>query len=247
MANPWSAPWDDPFDATTGYPASTIWPGPVESDHSLKANEARGAIKTEGPPGPPGVSGLPEAGEDWLSEAPGDAGDYSDDAYGTSAPMAAFDSNSGAPFAGGLGPVADTHSVDTGGVERKTQVIPAQAPGFFRRVLTAGTNNRQSFATDTRGWQQTAPNDRIARDQYQGQDVNGYDPFWVPYAERPLRAHLAFEAVPGNELGYQVPAAALEDRTAMGGQGSSLYESPADPGTSNAAAEPQESVGGEWF
>jgi hypothetical protein len=148
---------------------------------------------------------------------------------GHSAPIADFDSSAGDPFAPS-GPIADTHGYDTGGTQRKENVPLPSSPGWFRRILTGQTFNRQAQVTDDKGWALPAVNNRQNLDQYQGQDADGYDPFVIPYSERPLKANFAAEAHPVENIGGPYgPDGTLPDMYASGGQGDFGYTAPPDP------------------
>lgn len=211
-------------DAVIGYPAGETYPGPVSEDHS-----GSGEISRPGRAGPPDGTAAPGFPSEVIDVQDG-GGIVTDTAaqLGHSAPVAPFDAQP-KQFAPS-GPVADTHGLDTGGTYRAESVPQPRSPGWFRRVLTGQTMNRQSFATDTAGWQQNTPNDRTNLDQYQGQDADGYDPMTIPYSERPVTANFAAEAYPltGTPGGY-TPDGSLPDMAAQGGQGNFGYTSPPDP------------------
>ena len=223
-------------NAVVGSPATPIYPGPLTSNHA--------------DPGPadPGRSGPPVGGQ-----APG----FPDQAYqddlrggiisdtvaelGHSAPEAPTFSQV-KPFAP-PGPIADTHGLDTGGTYRTQHVTQPRSPGWFRRVLTGQTNNRQAQVTDNAGWAQLAPNGRVDLDQYQGQAADGYDPAVIPYAERPVLANYAAEAFPVTlPPGGYIPDGALPDMAAQGGQGNFGYAAPPDPVVNVQAPQPQQAI-----
>jgi hypothetical protein len=219
-------------NATIGYPDNPEWPGPVSENH-------QDAGPTDpGRSGPP--AGMPPPAIPPVGSAPvvdlsgGDAGDTQATVFGYSAPMGPTFAQD-KPF-GPSGPVADTHGYDTGGTARKDGVDQPRSPGWFRRTLSGQTFNRQSFNTTTSGWQVNAANGRTDLDQYQGQDADAYDPRWIPYSERPLKANFASEAYPVEDIGgpYGIDGD-LADMTPLGGQGNYAYTSPPDPYVTTAA------------
>jgi len=211
-------------DAVIGYPDAPEWPGPVSEDH------AGGPADLPGRAGPLTGQTAPE-GFPGEVITPNRAGGQVTDtvaALGHSAPMTDFASQT-EPFAP-PGPIKDTHGMDTGGTYRTEHVPMPRSPGWWRRTVAMQTWNRQSQVTDTAGWQQNVPNDRRDLIQDQGQDAGGYDPKWLPYSERPLRAKFAAEAYPIlDPAGGWTPQGALPDMAAMGGQGNYGYTAPPDP------------------
>lgn len=212
-------------NAVVGYPAAETYPGPVSEPHGPSAG---GEPLNRNQP----LQGAPE-GSAYPGEVipePEGAGVIADtaDQLGHSAPVASFDAQTD-PFAP-PGPIADTHGLDTGGTYRTEHVPMPRSPGWWRRVITMQTYNRQAQVTDTAGWQQLAPNGRVDHIQDQGQNADAYDPRWLPYSERPVTAKLAAEAFPvQDQPGGYIPVSSLSDRTPMGGQGSLVYEAPPDP------------------
>jgi hypothetical protein len=204
---------------------SPVYPGPVSENH-----ENAGVVNPgkSGPPeGPPGPD-IPATGQPQVLDLSG--GEILDQVadLGHSAPIAPTFSQT-EPFAP-PGPIQDTHGYDTGGTQRKEHVPVPRSPGWFRRVLTGQTFNRQAQVTDDKGWQVNTPNGRVNFDQTQGQNANGYDPFTIPYSERPIRANFAQEAYPVDGISsvYGVDGQ-LPDLAGQGGQGNLGYTSPPDP------------------
>lgn len=212
------------LNAVTGYPAQETYPGAITTDHSgtgqTEGNRVPGPGGGAAPPGFPSQAYQPD-----LSS--GEAGD-SQAQFGHAAEIAPFD-NQRVPFAppGVLDPV---HTVDTGGTHRTEHVPMPRSPGWWRRTIGMQTFNRQSFVTDTSGWQQNVPNGRMDLNQDQGQNADGYHPFTLPYSERPIRAKFAYEAFPVETASsvYGVNAV-LDGPQLMGGQGNTVYEAPPDP------------------
>jgi hypothetical protein len=213
-------------DAVVGYPSAETYPGVTTEDHHAAGPADPGR---SGPPNGP-TPDVPAAGSVPLDNL---SGGQITDVVGElahSAPIAAYDS-SAAPFAP-PGAIADTHGFDTGGTGRKEHVPVPQSPGWWRRTLTGQTFNRQAQVTDNAGWDQNSPNGRQDYDQAQGQNANGYDPFVIPYSERPMRANLAAEAFPIQDTpGGYTPDGSLANMAGMGGQGNFAYTAPPDPTT----------------
>lgn len=209
-----------------GYPNNPEYPGPVTGDHADPGAEDPGR---SGPPQGSAPPPIPSTGAVPVTDlSGGEAGDTVAQ-LGNSGPVADFDSSAGGPGMSS-GPIADTHGYDTGGTDRKEHVPLASSPGWFRRILTGQTFNRQAQVTDNAGWQVNAANGRTNLDQYQGQNANGYDPFTIPYSERPVLANFAASAYPVDPIAtaYGVDGD-LADMYAQGGQGDFGYTSPPDP------------------
>lgn len=212
-------------NAVIGYPAAETYPGPVSEPHGPIAT-GEPLVRNEALTGLPAGPGYP------AQEVPSLAGGgvISDtvDQLGHSGPVADFAAQT-EPFAP-PGPIAPTHGDDTGGTYRTENVLMPRSPGWWRRVLTMQTYNRQSFKTDDAGWQQLAVNGRQDHVIDQGQAL---DPAtrWLPYSERPVTAKYAAEAYPIQDPagGPYNPSGQLSDMYAMGGQGNTVYEAPPDP------------------
>ena len=214
-------------NAVVGYPAAETYPGPVSEPHDPVAT-GEPLVRNEALTGQPGGPAFPSEPVPDLPQG-GVIGDTVDQ-YGHAAPIASFDAQC-EPFAP-PGPIADTHGYDTGGTYRTEHFTLPSSPGWYRRTATMQTFNRQSFVTDTAGWDQTAPNDRQDLIQDQGQAL---DPAtrWLPYSERPITARFAAEAYPILDPagGPYNPSGQLTDLYARGGQGNLVYEAPPDPQT----------------
>lgn len=229
-------------DAAVGQVVTPVWPGPVSENHAGGPETVPG----RDPEGGQQASPIPPDQADTVSGGGGHFAEYPDTGHG--GPVAPF-ATQGA-FFGGSGPIVDTHSGDTGGVERKEHVIQPQAKGWFRRVLSGMTYDSQAQVTDTMGWRQNVPAGRTDLDQYQGQDADAYDPFLVPYSERPVHANFAYEAVPlTGTPGAYIPSGQLPEMIPTGGQGNLVYVEPDDPemtppqATQTAGYVPGEDVG----
>jgi len=213
-------------NAETGYPANPVYPGPITANHADPGPADPGK---SGPPQGTAAPPIPPTGVVPLVDlSGGEAGDTVA-LLGNSGPIADFDSSAGGAFAPS-GAIADTHGYDTGGTDRKEHVPIASNPGWWRRILTGQTFNRQAQVTDNAGWQINSINGRTDLDQYQGQNANAYDPFVIPYSERPIHANFAAEAAPVDPIAtaYGIQGS-LPDMYGLGGQGDYAYTSPPDP------------------
>ncbi len=158
----------------------------------------------------------------------GEAGDTQAMTFGYSAPMGPTFAQD-QPFAP-PGPIADTHGYDTGGTDRTEHVDPALARLVAAHPEPARRTTGRRRSPTTAGWDQNTANDRVDLNQDQGQNADGYDPFVIPYSERPIRANFAAEAHPVENIGGPYgPTGDLSDMAAFGGQGNFAYTSPADP------------------
>lgn len=234
----------DPVDLVNvpaGQPVTERYPGPVDpSQYEQTAPLTAGGVS--GPPygswqAQPFTTDLPE-------QAPG--GGYQDTSWATGhdAPETAWDSSAGAPFApsGALDPLL--HGEDTGGVWRGEHVTPA-AIGILTRHTSAGqTWNRLAPTQSEIGL--TEPNGRTDLDQQQWHDPDGYSPWLIPYAERPILNNLAYEATAsGSEGGYAV-AGQLPDRSPYLDYAAVAYSAPADPAVALAQQPADNGIGGGW-
>lgn len=217
-------------DQVTGYPDTPLYPGPITTDHADPGAPDPGrAGPLQGAAAPP----VPQAGGEPQPDLSGGMVADTVAELGYSAPVAAFDSSAGEPFAPS-GPIAPTHGYDTGGTGRKEHVPVPDSPGWWRRTLTGQTTDRTTVFDPT-GKMINDPGGRTNLDQAQGQNANGYDPFVIPYSERPLRANFAAAAYPVEAGGgvYGVEGA-LPDMAAFGGQGNWTYTAPPDPAASTS-------------
>jgi hypothetical protein len=208
--------------------ANPIYPGPITGDH---AGSDVDTVPGRDPVGGQNAGQLP-VGETDVS---GGGGYYPEQNYsGHAAPVAPFDSGA-KPFTSS-GAIADTHSFDTGGVERGRSVIQPTAKGWFRRILSGQTYDSQAYTYTPEGFKVNVPAGRTDLDQYQGQNADAYDPFLIGYSERPIHANLAYEpqALAGTQNAY-TPSGELPQMIATGGQGNSVYESPDDPPVTSSA------------
>ena len=232
--------------AVTGYPDNPEWPGPITTDHQDPGTADPGK---SGPPS--GTSpGIPSTGPVPVVDVSGGVITDQVGSLGHSAPVADFDSSAGQPFAGS-GPIAATHGYDTGGTARTEHVPIPQSPGHWRRTATGQTFNRQSQVTDTAGWAQNTANGRTDLNQDQGQNADAYNPFTIPYSERPIRANFAAVAYPLDGIpGVYGVDGDLSDMYPLGGQGNFGYTSPADPVVTiqapQGASADYASLGAEW-
>jgi hypothetical protein len=248
-ATPAAASFSDPVDLVntdTGYPPSERYPGAVDpSQYSAGSG-----------PQPPGGTGGPVAagyGPDPFTstlphQAPG--GGWQDTAWmtGHDGPQAVWDSSAGQAFApsGAVGP--DLHGEDTGGVWIREHVIPASIGSLTRRVQAGQTTVRNGSGDQVTKDNITSPNGRTDLDQYQMHDPDGFDPWDIPYGERPVQNNLAYEAMPIEPTGSPyTPAGELSDRSVYD-YAAQAYESPPDPYVGTAAAPANSGgIGGGWL
>jgi hypothetical protein len=223
--------------------ANPVYPGPVTEDHAGGPESVAGRS-----PIPYQETGAipPDAGADEIAAG---GGGYPERNYsGHAGPIADFASQV-LPFAP-PGAIPPTHAIDTGGVERHSRVSLPVAKGWMRRVLDGMTyDNLGPQNTDNLGFRQLAPTGRTDLDQYQAQNADAYDPFLVPYSERPILANLAAETQPlTTPPDAYTPSGDLPDMTPTGGQGDAVYEAPSDPPV-NSAVSPVVAAGADvgWF
>lgn len=212
----------DQENANVGQAVNEAYPGPITTDHAGGSETVTG----RDPDGGQGTNPLPPDGVDGVSDG---GGGYWEQPYsGHAGVIAPFDA-SARPFAP-PGVIPDTHSYDTGDVERHGKVLMPSMFGWFRRVLQSATFDSNAYSYTSEGFKVNTAIGRNALDQYEGQDADAYDPFPVDYSERPLYANLAYEpnALTGSLTAYS-PSGELMDMTPTGGQGNNLYNEPADP------------------
>ena len=224
-----------------GSVATPEWSGPINTDHS----GSNTAIEYQGSPeGPiPGTSStvLYEQAP-YFEDLPGNPYDDMGQVYGHAAPIADFDSNAGDWH--GSGPIAqEVHEFDTGGYNRKTLIEMPKVGSWWRRTQTGQTYNLQAQVTDNAGWRVNAPNGRIDFNQDQGHNADAYDPYWIPYSERPIYLNVAHEPVPIGTNQNQTAYTPQLDLSPVGPlywtDQSTVYETPADPQTVSQADQSQ--------
>ena len=242
----------DPVDvvnAPTGYPASERYPGPVDPSQYTGAGADQYLPTTPGgPEGPPYGDQAAEPFAQTLPHmAPG--GGWQDTAWasGHDGPQAPWDSSAGAAFAPS-GPVPpQLHGTDTGGVWIKEYVVPAAIGSLTRRTQPGQTTVRNGSGDQTLKDNVTSPNGRTDLDQYQDWNPDGYDPWVIPYGERPVLNNLAWEATAIDPTGAPyTPSGALPDRAPYLAYPAQAYEAPPDPDVATAAA-PAAGTGGGWL
>lgn len=222
-------------------PASERYPGAVDAAQYLPGSY-------EVPGGPAGPPFGEYAAEPFTSSLPvlAPGGGYQDTAWmsGTDAPELAWDSSAGPAFApsGALDP--DLHGIDTGGVYVREYVVPAAIGSLTRATATGQTYDELANTRDTIG--QNTPNGRQNQDQQQWHNPDGYDPWQIPYAERPIQNNVAWQNVPLDAVDspYAV-SGALSDRAPFD-YAAVAYESPPDPSVATVPAQAPASIGGEW-
>ena len=238
--------FSDPVDAVNapaGYPAAERWPGALDpAEHTDPGDlDPRFAGPVYGDQGPePFARSLPHvqpSGGGWVDVAPD---------MGHDGPQLPWDSAAGPPFLGS-GPVnPDLHGDDTGGVWLKTYAVPAEIGTLARVTIPAEANDRLANSQEIIGQTQAAG--RTNLDQQQWHDPDGYGPWTIPYAERPLQNNVAFEALPilPTDSVY-TPSGALPDRSPVQSYPAVVYEPPADPQTVYARSPATASTpGGGW-
>jgi hypothetical protein len=232
-------------NAVSGQVANPIYPGPVTTDHAG---------------GPETVAGRTPVGGQGTNNPLTDDYDFEFqqvyDAYpeypvtGHGGPVSPHDSNAYPNKLAGVN--VDTHAIDTGGVERKSKVLMPKAVGWFRRTISGMTYDKNSYSYNSEGFMINTATGRQDLDQYQGKAGDAYDPFLVPYAERPVLANLAYESIPYGSVGNPyIPSGQLPNMTPTGGQGNNAYTSPDDPpvntNTDLAPAPQLSSYSSGWF
>jgi hypothetical protein len=219
----------------TNYPATERYPGALDASQYGPGQE-------ETPGGPAGPVAAGTWGQqpfmsspDGMVEAAG--GGYMDASplTGHDGPQVPWDSSSGQPFApsGALDPAL--HGEDLGATFVKGYVIPASIGQLVRHTMTGQTTVTVVETQDLK--KTTAPNARLDLDQQQWHNPDGYNPWNVPYAERPIYNNLAHEAVPMQTLStpYGV-AGALPDRAPYDAGLAVAYEAPPDPAVTTVPA-----------
>lgn len=227
-------------------PTTERYPGPVDP---LQYGE--GSYQPPGGPGGPpyGGYGSQPFTETLPEQAPG--GGYQDTSWmtGHDAPMVPWDSSAGAPFAPS-GPVDPLlHGEDTGAVFVKEYVIPAGIGKLTRRTMIGQTTVRNGSGDQVYKDNQTSPNGRADLDQQQWHDPDGYNPWNIPYSERPVLNNLAWENVPTNSGGPYAVAGGLSDRSPYNDYAAVAYEAPSDPAVATLAANAgsdSPGIGGGW-
>lgn len=219
-------------DAAVGQVESPIYPGPVSEDHSGGPETVPGREPVGGQDPSPFA---PDQTGEFVSDGGGQFPEFPDSGHG--APVAPFEAQG--DFLQGSGPLADTHSYDSGGVERVEHVPMPDGGVWTRMTLQDMTFDSQAQVTDTKGWRQNVPTGRSDLDQYQYNDSDAYNPFEVPYSERPIQANFAYEpvALDGTPDAY-TPDGQLPQMVATGGQGNAVYTEPPDPEMVTAATAP---------
>jgi hypothetical protein len=155
------------------------------------------------------------------------------------------------------GTAADQPAQRPSGTEHQG-VMAATVPQSRGGGWWAGTEDLQTWdavaqATDTHGWAQNIPNDRVSARRTSGQANPLNNPAWYGYGENPVLGHLAVRGValtadPGAPGTPGIGQGALPDWAMTGGQGSTAYETPAPPQTTPAPQESgSESYQGAWL
>jgi len=223
-------------------PATERYPGSVDPAQYGPGQYA--------PPGGPSGPVTGQYGEEPFTstvpeQAPG--GGYWDASFltGTDGPSVPWDSSAGEPFApsGAINPAL--HGEDLGATHVKQHVVPAAIGSLTRRTETGQTTVTVADTQTTKV--DVAPNNRVNLDQYQDWNPDGYDPWTIPYSERPVLNNLAWNAVALQQVNtpYGV-AGVLPDRSPYDAGLAVAYQAPPDPAVTTATPQANESVGAEW-
>lgn len=227
-------------------PAAERYPGAV--DPAQYGVGRPGETLAGGPAGPPeGTWGTQPFISGLRHESPG--GGFMDYSWitGHDGPQVPWDSSSGAAFApsGAVDPAL--HGEDLGAVYAREHVIPAAIGNLSRHTM--GGQTTVTVAETQLAKPGVSPNNRQNLDQQQWHDPDGYNPWVIPYAERPISNNLAHEAVALNpvETPYGV-AGRLPDRAPYDAGMAVAYEAPPDPSVTTIPASQQggSSIGGGW-
>lgn len=135
--------------------------------------------------------------------------------------------------------------------ELETEAPHTGAPGMWAGAQPLQTYDHLSQNTDTSGWDQTVPNDRVASRNTFGQVNPDNNPTWYGYTENPVQAHLAIGAAPFtvDEYAAGTPGfgnGALPVWDQSGGQGNTAYETPGPAPVTAAAAVSVADPGAGW-
>jgi hypothetical protein len=239
----------DPVDVindASGEPTQEIYPGAVDpGTYSGLQDEAP---TTPGGPSGPLAGATP--GQPFPGTLPGspEGGGYQDLSWttGHDGPQAPWDSNAGEPFAPSGAAPPELHGEDLGAVFIRQHVIPAAIGSLTRRTQEGQTTIRNGSGDQVIKDNVTSPNDRLDLDQYQYHNPDGYDPWVIPYGERPIQNNLAWEAqaLQVSDAPY-VPSGALPDRAPFD-YAAQAYEAPPDPYVGAARASGDTGIGGGW-
>lgn len=234
-------------NVAVGYPAPETYPGPVDP---VQYTDAGPAYPVEGPAAGPWVL------DDWTGSVPVQApgGGTGDTSWttGTDAPMTAWDSSAGAPFApsGALNP--DLHGQDTGAVFAAQHVPAAFIGSLTRHTGTGQTWNREYAFEPVQGQYVPAPNGRTDMDQAQYWDPapgdgGGWAPWDPGYSERPVLNNLAYQATPVTQTeGIYGVSGDLPDRSQWQAYAAQAYEAPPDPAVASPGVPAASLGGGGW-
>lgn len=132
-----------------------------------------------------------------------------------------------------------------GGMESELPIT--HAPGPWTGVEPLQTYDARSQSTDTLGWRQNVPNDRISYRNTYGQANPLNNPTWYGYSENPVEAHLAVvgtdTTVDDAPLGIAgIANGSLPDYEYLGPQGNTVYNTPGPPPVSEVPATPAGSL-----
>lgn len=230
-----------PEQSNVTYPATEIYPGPVDPTQYLEgvAQTTPGGVGTVTQTSVSPYMANPQV------QIPGGGG-FQDATWmsGTDGPSIPWDSSAGEPFApsGALNPAL--HGQDLGSDFIGQYVVPAAIGDPVRRTSVGQTTvTVAETQTEKVG---VSPNNRRNLDEYQTNNHQGYDPYEIPYSERPILNNLGY-AMPGLvrvPTGYGVagglPDNSPHDYAAM------AYEAPPDPSVGTTKLTPATTSGGGW-
>jgi hypothetical protein len=244
-------PFFDPVDAVntaTGYPVTPRYPGALDAEQYSAPEADEGFPTTPGGPGEPTQS----EGQPFAAGLPhiAQGGGYADfaSASGHDGPQVAWDSSAGGAFAPSAAVNPELHGTDTGGVFNREYVVPAAIGSLTRRSSPGQTTVRNGSGDQVTKDNVTAPNDRTNLDEYQNWNPDGYDPWEIPYSERPVLNNVAWEATAIDPTGMPyTPSGSLPDRSVYNEYPAMAYDAPPDPYVSSgAAAAGSPGIGGGW-
>lgn len=127
-------------------------------------------------------------------------------------------------------------------------VAPAAIGSLTRRTQPGQTTIRNGTGDQVTKDNVTSPNGRTNLDQYQYWDADAFDPWTIPYGERPVYNNLAWEGVALDPVGgTYTPAGALSDRSVYD-YSAQAYEQPPDPTIGSPATQTgaDSGIGGGW-
>lgn len=130
---------------------------------------------------------------------------------------------------GGLLPQGPVDRGDGGPQRADLAEMPgAPAPGMWAAAEPLQTYDAVAQSTDTHGWLQNVPNDRVSERRTFGQDNAANHEWWWDPAENPALAHTAITATDITSDGFYGSDGTLPDMWVPEGE-SFAYDTPAPP------------------